>query len=106
VRVILLEDACGELGLVPHFLKCDIEGGELGMVQGSLDFLARQAHMAFETHRMRNGSFTHEHLSPLVQSAGYFVERVVEGRARQSFMYATPRGTRAERAMSPRRSTT
>ncbi len=91
VQVLTLEDACRQTGAVPHYIKCDIEGGELGMVRGSLDFLkANPIHMAFETHRLRDGSFTHDHLQPLLSSAGYKVEHAVLGVTPQNFLFATP----------------
>jgi FkbM family methyltransferase len=91
VEVATLEDVCDRIGAVPHYLKADIEGGELGMIRGSLDFLREHPiHMAFETHRLRDGSFTHDHLTPLLSSAGYFVEHGAGGATTQSFLYATP----------------
>lgn len=93
VRVMTLEDACRHTGSVPNYLKSDIEGAELGMVRGSFDFIrANPMHMAFETHRLRDGSFTHQHLRPLLSSAGYEVEHAVLGVNPQHFLYATPRG--------------
>jgi FkbM family methyltransferase len=91
VRVMTLQEACEHTAAVPAYIKCDIEGAELGMIRGSLDFLARQSiNLAFETHRLRDGTFTHDLLQPLLQSAGYAVEHVVEAGTRQNFMYATP----------------
>ncbi len=91
VRVMTLKDACEQVGAIPDYIKSDIEGAELGMVRGSLDFLGNhRIHMAFETHRLRDGSFTHEPLEPLLSSAGYKVEHLVEGPTRQNFLYATP----------------
>jgi FkbM family methyltransferase len=92
VRVMTLREACDEVNAVPIFIKSDIEGGELGMIRGALDFLRNNpTHLAFETHRLRDGSFTHEHLAPLFTLAGYDAEHVVEGPTHQNFMYATPR---------------
>jgi FkbM family methyltransferase len=91
VQVLTLEDACRRAGTVPHFIKSDIEGGELGMIRGSIDFLrTNPVHMAFETHRLRDGSFTHQYLQPLLSSAGYLVESYIPEIARQHFLYATP----------------
>jgi FkbM family methyltransferase len=91
VRVVTLEDACREVGAVPHFIKSDIEGAELGMVRGSLDFIARNPiHMAFETHRLRDGSYTHHHMEPLLSRIGYRVEYAALGVGGQNFLYATP----------------
>jgi FkbM family methyltransferase len=96
VRVMTLEDACAHVGAVPHYVKCDIEGAELGMIRGSLEFLRRERiHMAFETHRLRDGSFTHEHLAPLLAAARYTVEHLTEGPTHQNFLYATPLGAAA-----------
>jgi FkbM family methyltransferase len=91
VRVMTLMDACEHLAAVPNYMKCDIEGVELGLVRGSLDFLKRnRLNMAFETHRLRDGSYTHQQLRPLLVSAGYTVEYSVQGPTRQNFLYATP----------------
>jgi FkbM family methyltransferase len=90
VRVMTLMDACEHLAAVPDYMKCDIEGAELGLVRGSLDFLKRNRfNMAFETHQLRDGTCTHQHLQPLLVSAGYKVEHLVQG-PRQNFLYATP----------------
>jgi len=91
VRVMTLQEACEHVGAVPAYIKSDIEGAELGMIRGSLDFLRHNPiDMAFETHRLRDGSFTHEHLQPLLSSAGYRVEHLIEGPTRQNFLYAMP----------------
>jgi len=89
VGVMTLMDACEHLAAVPDYMKCDIEGAEVGLVRGSLDFLKRnRINMAFETHRLRDGSDTHQHIQPLLVSAGYKVEHLVQGPT--SFLYATP----------------
>jgi FkbM family methyltransferase len=91
VPVLTLEDACKQAGAVPDYIKTDIEGGEIGMVRGSLDFIKQHPiQMAFETHRLRDGSFTHHVLEPLFREAGYQAEHVVTGPTRQNFLYATP----------------
>ena len=89
VHVMTLMDACEHLAAVRDYMKCDIEGAELGLVRGSLDFLKRnRINMAFETLRLRDGSFTHQHLQPLLASAGYKVEHLVQGPTH--LLYATP----------------
>jgi FkbM family methyltransferase len=94
VRVMTLEEACAHVGVVPAYIKSDIEGAELGMIRGSLKFLRNNPiDLAFETHRLRDGSFTHEHLKPLLSSAGYRVEHLVQGPTHQNFLYATPART-------------
>jgi FkbM family methyltransferase len=91
VRVMTLREACDEVNAIPGFIKSDIEGGELGMIRGAVDFLRdNPMHLAFETHRLRDGSFTHEHLAPLFAFARYDAEHVVEGPTHQNFMYAKP----------------
>jgi len=92
VRVMTLREACEHVGAVPSYIKSDIEGAELGMIRGSLDFLRNNPiNLAFETHRLRDGTFTHEGLEPLLSSVGYRVEHLVQGPTH--FMYATPSRT-------------
>lgn len=94
VQVLTLADACSWAGSIPHFIKADIEGAELGMVRGSVDFLrSNRIDIVFETHRLRDGSFTHDHLKPLLSSAGYEVEVMVLGLMKQNLLFATPRAT-------------
>lgn len=79
VQVSTSEDACVAAGIVPNLIKCYIEGAELRMVRGS-----------FETHRLRDGSFAHEHLKPILTPVGYIVEHAVSGAGGPDLFYATP----------------
>ena len=89
--MLTLEGACGQVEAIPDYIKADIEGAELGMVRGSLEFLkSNPINMAFETHRLRDGTFTQDYMEPLLSSVGYIVEAAVLGFTKQNLLYATP----------------
>jgi FkbM family methyltransferase len=72
VDTLTLEDACARLGEVPNYIKADIEGAELPVVESSLDFLKRHPiHLVFESNHMVNGRLTSEPLDSMLTQAGY-----------------------------------
>jgi len=79
VETLSLEDACGQFG-VPQFVKMDIEGAEIAVIQSAAEFLkANSIHLAFDTyHRMRDGRYTWMLLEPMLRSLGYKVESSAE----------------------------
>lgn len=89
VETLSLEDAFQLFG-VPEFLKMDIEGAEVAVVQASGDLLKRQpTHLAFDSyHRMRDGRFTWMLLEPMLRSMGYEVKSSAE--FGQLFTWAQP----------------
>jgi len=72
VDTISLVDACRRFG-TPSFVKMDIEGAELAVIESSLEFLSRNPlHLAFDSyHRMPNGEYTWTHLEDSLRSIGY-----------------------------------
>ncbi|MGA2270044.1 MAG: FkbM family methyltransferase [Bryobacteraceae bacterium] len=74
VETLSLEDACGQFG-VPQFVKMDIQGAEIAVIQSAAEFLkAHSMHLAFDScHRMRDGRFTWMLLEPMLSSLGYEV---------------------------------
>jgi FkbM family methyltransferase len=73
VDIFTLTDACQRLEVVPHFMKMDIEGAELGLVGASLEFLKEHPiHFAADTnHQKPNGELTASDLEALFRSIGY-----------------------------------
>jgi FkbM family methyltransferase len=89
VETLSLEDAFQLYG-VPQFLKMDIEGAEIAVIQSAADLLKRQRmHLAFDSyHRMRDGRFTWMLLEPMLRSVGYKVNSSAE--FGQVFTWAKP----------------
>jgi FkbM family methyltransferase len=75
VETLTLADACDRAGTVPDFVKVDIEGAEVGLVQGAATFLkSNRIAMAFESgHPLADGSLTFQKLEPMLRSIGYVV---------------------------------
>ena len=72
VETLRLEDACERLGAVPAFIKMDIEGAELSVVTGGLEFLREHPiHFSIESNHTVDGAFTSGPLETLFRSAGY-----------------------------------
>jgi FkbM family methyltransferase len=74
VETLTFEDACTELGGAPNYVKMDIEGAEVAMVQSSLEFLkANPVHFAIESYHRVDGELTFGPLEKLFASIGYQV---------------------------------
>lgn len=75
VAVMTLAEACERYG-VPDLVKLDVEGAEVGIVRGSLDFLrAHRIPIAAETlHWTPADRWAYQDLDPLLRSIGYSVE--------------------------------
>ena len=72
VETLTLKDACGRLGQIPNYIKADIEGAELELVESSLEFLKiHPINLVFESNHIVNGRLTSESLDPMLVSAGY-----------------------------------
>jgi FkbM family methyltransferase len=73
VQTYSLEDACGLVGVVPSYIKADIEGAEVGFVKGALKFLQTHAiEFAFESgHPLQDGSMASTHLERMFSGIGY-----------------------------------
>ena len=92
VETLSLEDVFRQFG-VPQFIKIDIEGAELAVIQASTDLLQQKhPYLAFDSgHRMRDGRFTWMLLEPMLRSMGYLVESSTE--FGQMFTWAKPAGS-------------
>jgi FkbM family methyltransferase len=75
VPSISLPDACEEFGCVPQYVKMDIEGAEVAVIEGASDFLRRHAiHFAIESYHPVAGELTFETLHRIFPTIGYSVE--------------------------------
>lgn len=75
VPVISLSEAAEQAGAVPAFVKLDIEGAEVEVIEGSLDFIARHSiRFAIASYHLRDGRPTSERLEVLFRKIGYQVE--------------------------------
>ncbi len=67
----LLESARAAYG-PPRYIKMDIEGAELAVVTGAIDYLRQhRIHWAVETDHLIDGTLTHAPLERMFHSAGY-----------------------------------
>lgn len=89
VQTISLCDACAQFGF-PQFIKMDIEGAEVGVIQASASLLkGHPISLAFDSyHRMRDGRFTWMLLEPMLHNIGYEVGSSSE--FGQMFTWARP----------------
>jgi len=76
VEVVSVEDCYCRLGRPVDYIKADIEGAEVGLVEGALEFLkTHPIHFAFESmHWVPGGTFSCYDLERLFASIGYRVE--------------------------------
>ncbi|HJZ97200.1 MAG TPA: FkbM family methyltransferase [Candidatus Solibacter sp.] len=75
VPAISLPDACEEFGGVPNYVKMDIEGAELAVIEGAREFLKRHPiHFAIESYHPMDGDFTYKALDRIFPTLGYEVE--------------------------------
>lgn len=94
VETLSLEDACREYGM-PQFVKMDIEGAEISVIESASEFLSQNpVNLAFDSyHRMRDGRFTWMLLEPMLSSVGYEVQSSAE--FGQMFTWAKPGASKA-----------
>jgi FkbM family methyltransferase len=75
ITTLSLVEACEKLGVVPNFIKMDVEGAELEIVESSLEFIARHnIRFAIASYHVRDGEPTSVRLTTLFESIGYQVE--------------------------------
>lgn len=67
-----LQDASAELGCIPNYVKMDIEGAEVAVIGGSIDFLKdHPIHFAIESNHKVGGEYTRKPLEALFAQIGY-----------------------------------
>jgi FkbM family methyltransferase len=89
VETLTLRDACREVGVVPTFVKMDVEGAEVGIVSESADFLrANPIHFAIDSCHLVGGDMTCFALDKLFAGIGYGVRS--SGESGAMFTWATP----------------
>lgn len=75
IPVVGFKDACELAGAIPNFVKMDIEGAEVEVIEGAKDFIAGQRiHFSIASYHDRGGRPTSALLEPLFASIGYRVE--------------------------------
>jgi FkbM family methyltransferase len=90
VSTISLQDACEELGEVPKYVKMDIEGAEVAMIDSAQTFLkGHPIHFAIESYHRIDGELTYKPLERLFSNIGYGVRSSNE--FGQMFTWAQPR---------------
>lgn len=73
VETLSLADAIEAYGM-PAFVKMDIEGAELAVIEGAVEVLSKtHIEWAIETNHLVGGAFTHQRLVPVFEHAGYKV---------------------------------
>jgi FkbM family methyltransferase len=73
--VLSFADACRLAGRMPDFVKMDIEGAEIEVIEGALTELATaRTRFAIASYHERDGGQTAGLLEPLLRRAGYQVE--------------------------------
>ncbi len=89
VATVSFPDACDELGDVPNYVKMDIEGAEVAVIEGAQSFLrSHQVHFAIESYHRIDGELTYKPLERLFSSIGYSVRSSNE--FGQMFTWAEP----------------
>jgi len=90
VETLSLPDACASLGHVPAYVKMDIEGAEVAVIQGAQEFLTQHSiRFAIESFHQLDGEYTFRPLEALFGSIGYSVES--SDHFGQMFTWAEPR---------------
>jgi FkbM family methyltransferase len=99
VDTLGLEDACRQFGSVPNYLKMDIEGAELSVVETSVDFLkGHPIHLSIESNHLVDGQFTSRPLE--AQFAGIGYKAWSSDKYGQLFTWAEPPASLAEATTS------
>jgi FkbM family methyltransferase len=90
VETISFEDACAKFGGVPAYVKMDIEGAEVAMIQSALGFLkSHPVNFAIESYHLVDGELTWKPLEKLFSSIGY--EAWSSDKYGQMFTWAKPK---------------
>ncbi len=71
VETITLEEACRRYG-VPQFIKMDVEGAEIEVIQAARNFLRQHSiHFTLDTNHHANGALTASRVEQLFADSGY-----------------------------------
>ena len=74
VSTLSFPDACEELGVLPRYVKMDIEGAEVAVIEGAGDLLkAHPIHFAIESYHLVARERTYKKLNALFRDIGYQV---------------------------------
>lgn len=78
VETLSLAEACEELHVAaPHFVKMDIEGAEIQVIEGARQFIQKNdIHFAIASYHIVDGRPTSETLEKIFAECGYAVETV------------------------------
>jgi FkbM family methyltransferase len=75
VPTITVPDACAEFGCVPAYVKMDIEGAEVAVIQNAAEFLKEHSiRFAIESGHPLGSQLTYQALDQLFPAMGYEVE--------------------------------
>jgi FkbM family methyltransferase len=89
VQTITFADACTEFGEVPTYVKMDIEGAEVALLENAQEFLKQHpVHFAIESFHLVDGERTWKPLEKLFSNIGYKVWS--SDKFGQMFTWATP----------------
>ena len=90
VPTLSFTDACKKLGQVPVYVKMDIEGAEVAVIDSSRDFLKEHPiNFAIESNHRVGGDYTYKALDRIFFSIGYQVES--SDKFSQMFTWARPK---------------
>jgi hypothetical protein len=71
IEVLSPADAFALIGRIPDFIKMDIEGAEVEVIEAMEPFLKTASlRLAIASYHVRNGRKTHELITPLLERAG------------------------------------
>lgn len=101
VTAMTLEQIAGKLAHV-DFIKMDIEGAELEVIEGALEFLADQRPRLLIEPHMINGVMNTELVCSALQSIGYQCSLVAQPGARQPLIFASTGQRQSDRGASER----
>ncbi|MDE3198663.1 MAG: FkbM family methyltransferase, partial [Acidobacteriota bacterium] len=89
VEMLTFEDACAHAGGAPDFVKMDVEGAEVSIVDSAAEFLRQHpVHFAIDSSHVVEGRLTHFELDRQFREIGYTVHS--DSESGQMFTWAGP----------------